>query len=74
MFKPGDVVTLKSGGPRMTINWVDETGVICLWFPENLKGQCASLCFHVDTLVRVGATVNFEGVGTSWVNCVRPGE
>jgi uncharacterized protein YodC (DUF2158 family) len=26
MFKIGDVVTLKSGGPRMTVHWLAEDG------------------------------------------------
>jgi uncharacterized protein YodC (DUF2158 family) len=31
-FQPGDVVRLKSGGPKMTAETVDETGVSCTWF------------------------------------------
>ena len=35
-FKNGDVVRLKSGGPKMTIYSVDgvgiETGIFCKWF------------------------------------------
>ena len=34
-FKPGDVVRLKSGGPTMTVEWIDtEYGVrvSCSWF------------------------------------------
>ena len=39
-FKKGDVVRLKSGGPKMTIDSVDEYGsgnksnirAICIWF------------------------------------------
>ena len=35
-FRPGDVVPLKSGGPKMTVTTVDNRGnrivVICTWF------------------------------------------
>ena len=31
-FEIGDVVTLKSGGPSMTIDGVMENGVRCIWF------------------------------------------
>lgn len=40
-WKPGDVVKLKSGGPRMTVETYDHTdkyavnGVRCVWFPSN---------------------------------------
>jgi uncharacterized protein YodC (DUF2158 family) len=34
MIKAGDVVQLKSGGPKMTVDWVDpETNTtLCTWF------------------------------------------
>lgn len=31
-MQPGDVVQLKSGGPQMTVESVEEKGVICTWF------------------------------------------
>ena len=37
-FKPGDVVTLKSGGPDMTVKCYepqDSTDVVCTWFAGN---------------------------------------
>jgi uncharacterized protein YodC (DUF2158 family) len=35
-FKVGDVVELKSGGPRMTVQSVEEDGTTrCLWFVAN---------------------------------------
>lgn len=44
-FKAGDVVQLKSGGPRMTVSMVGDytrsggpvNGVLCVWF-ETVKG------------------------------------
>jgi uncharacterized protein YodC (DUF2158 family) len=44
-FKKGDVVRLKSGGPRMTVQDLGsftgiEDGVVCVWF-ENNKQQSA---------------------------------
>ena len=39
-FKPGDTVRLKSGGPLMTISWINESNkyVGCEWFEgKNIK-------------------------------------
>ena len=41
-FKPGDVVQLKSGGPAMTILWVEEGDCRCAWFvgsPSNCEAK-----------------------------------
>ncbi len=46
-FEVGDTVRLKSGGPLMTISWIDEDEVRCEWFvADELKSglfQIASL-------------------------------
>jgi len=34
-FSPGDVVVLKSGGPRMTIAAVDKQNALCEWFSDD---------------------------------------
>ncbi|MCW0979181.1 DUF2158 domain-containing protein [Agrobacterium sp. BT-220-3] len=35
-FKPGDVVQLKSGGPLMTVAFINEEGkVSCTWFNQD---------------------------------------
>lgn len=31
MFNPGDVVVLKSGGPKMTVAAVLEGSAVCVW-------------------------------------------
>ncbi len=39
-FRVGDIVRLKSGGPNMAVNKVDETfnnGVQCVWFAGKKK-------------------------------------
>ena len=40
-LKTGDVVVLKSGGPRMTVQTVDqylgEPSVICMWFDKTKR-------------------------------------
>ena len=38
-FKPGDTVSLKSGGPRMTIATVDEKSAFCEWFSDDQQPQ-----------------------------------
>ena len=39
-FKEGDVVMLKSGGPRMTVDGYDDLGmVICTWFEGKKRNQ-----------------------------------
>jgi uncharacterized protein YodC (DUF2158 family) len=52
-WKAGDVVTLKSGGPNMTVAWIEtEHGVTvwCDWFDENQKHRDG---FYPDQLQRV---------------------
>jgi uncharacterized protein YodC (DUF2158 family) len=35
-FQLGEVVQLKSGGPRMTVDSIDGDGVVnCIWFEKN---------------------------------------
>ena len=50
-FKAGDVVQLKSGGPNMTVNFVENTSgteeAACSWFINNKK---ESSRFPVTTL------------------------
>jgi uncharacterized protein YodC (DUF2158 family) len=47
-WKTGEKVRLKSGGPRMTIDWVDVERVHCQWFDSSHKLQAAS--FPADSL------------------------
>ncbi len=44
-FRPGDVVTLKSGGPRMTIASVDGRSVLCEWFADDQQPQSRSFTY-----------------------------
>ncbi len=42
-FKVGDVVTLKSGGPDMTVSYIDDKGHLSVrWFDNENKPQSAS--------------------------------
>ncbi len=35
-FKPGDIVKLKSGGPKMTVSEIiEDEEVICKWFVQD---------------------------------------
>lgn len=56
-FEPGDVVQLKSGGPKMTVEWieVDQTTnaetVACIWFEEvGRRQEVASRTFATFVL------------------------
>lgn len=46
-FEPGAVVQLKSGGPLMTISWVEDNEAYCEWFdgkkPVSAKFPFSSL-------------------------------
>jgi uncharacterized protein YodC (DUF2158 family) len=42
-FEAGDVVRLKSGGPRMTIMTIGEKTATCVWFGTNVCGQWTDL-------------------------------
>lgn len=55
-IKPGDVVKVKSGGPKMTVSQVGETSTYvesawCNWFDEKNKNQEG--VFPLTTLVKV---------------------
>lgn len=56
-FKGGDVVQLKSGGPKMTVQNVDdygptgpEEGAYCVWFEKEKRHDSV---FDVCVLVKV---------------------
>lgn len=38
-FKVGDVVQLRSGGPKMTVTEIHDTGVRTAWFAGSKKEQ-----------------------------------
>jgi uncharacterized protein YodC (DUF2158 family) len=40
-FKAGDVVLLNSGGPKMTISWIENSEAWCVWFDANHAQQGA---------------------------------
>lgn len=50
MFQIGDVVQLKSGGPKMTVESMDTDGVKCVWFDKN---DSKAAVFPVGTLARL---------------------
>ena len=37
-MKVGDLVQLNSGGPRMTVAWLQDEQAGCIWFAEALNG------------------------------------
>lgn len=51
-FKVGDVVILKSGGPRMTVNNVSENGIECIW----IEGSYHRATFNSEVLEKYRAT------------------
>jgi uncharacterized protein YodC (DUF2158 family) len=40
-FQEGDVVQLKSGGPRMTVEGYEDGLVMCVWFEEKNRKSSA---------------------------------
>lgn len=51
-FKPGDVVQLKSGGPKMTVNKllpIPNEPISCRWFGKD--EQHCSMVFEADVLM-----------------------
>jgi uncharacterized protein YodC (DUF2158 family) len=51
-FAPGDVVRLKSGGPAMTIDGIENGHCVCLWFGnDNMELQRRHIMPHVLSLV-----------------------
>jgi len=53
-LKTGDVVVLKSGGPQMTVNFIEEgsdpPSAYCTWFDKNQTKQSSS--FPVASLIK----------------------
>ncbi len=41
-LKPGDLVRLKSGGPKMTVMKIESGRVLCEWFGPNEKHEVKS--------------------------------
>jgi len=69
-FKPGDLVQLKSGGPKMTVKAIDpENGeAYCQWFVGNMLNRDyfskEALVKHPDTgkLVSPVGDITFQGI------------
>lgn len=51
-FKVGDVVQLKSGGPVMTITYIDGGKAVCEWFDNNTP---ASSTYPVEAIEKYEA-------------------
>lgn len=49
-IKVGDVVKLQSGGPKMTVGWIDEDGVAVSYFVD---GKIHHSKFPATSLVKV---------------------
>lgn len=40
-FSEGDIVRVKSGGPAMTIQWVDGKSAFCIWYDGNTHQEAS---------------------------------
>ncbi len=63
MFAVGDVVQLKSGGPRMTVLEVEDGHVITTWFEESNARQ-GGFPFATVRKVDDGPSVLHPNIGT----------
>jgi uncharacterized protein YodC (DUF2158 family) len=53
-FKPGDLVRLKSGGPVLIVDDVDDIGFVqCVWFGGPLCDEHHTASFHPAVLAPV---------------------
>ncbi|MBL1417195.1 MAG: DUF2158 domain-containing protein [Moritella sp.] len=50
-FKVGDIVTLKSDGPEMTVRQIYKNDTLeCVWFARDLEGAPLTATFPTETL------------------------
>jgi uncharacterized protein YodC (DUF2158 family) len=71
-FQVGDVVQLKSGGPRMTVERIDQEIVYCSWFPQGDIRRTEA--FNVETLRTAGSAVGVRvRTESSWARARRQG-
>lgn len=65
-FETGDVVELKSGGPRMTIAAMKHDRAFCVWFNqrENFHEEQTGE-FLIQTLKRVAPRADHQAASTS---------
>ena len=49
-IKAGDTVRLKSGGPAMSVQWVEYGAAYCIWFDAKMAKQDGK--FQVESLVK----------------------
>lgn len=69
-FKVGDVVKLKSSGPKMTVtNISSDNEVSCIWFDVNERKNG---CFPLDTLTKnieeISKEDTYDEKGVLWKN------
>lgn len=50
-FKPGDTVSLRSGGPLMTVAMIDGQVAFCEWFADDQQPQSRSFSLRSLRLV-----------------------
>jgi uncharacterized protein YodC (DUF2158 family) len=49
-INPGDTVSLKSGGPAMSVQWIEYGTAYCIWFDAKMTKQDGK--FKVESLVK----------------------
>ena len=65
-MKKGDVVVLKSGGPKMTVRGFEYGEFVCQWFDGT---NIQSYCFHKDmlNLSKESSEINIDADFDAWL-------